>query len=59
MFLRSRGERIPPMLHAYMRLARGMQSFDTIQNPDFGNTFETAILLPLSAINPTARERYF
>ena len=58
-FLRSRGERIPPMLHAYMRLARGMQSFDTIQNPDFGNTFETATLLPLSAINPTARERYF
>lgn len=58
-FLRSRGERIPPMLNAYMRLARGMQSFDTIQNHDFGNTYETAILLPLSEINPAARERYF
>lgn len=58
-FLRSRGERIPPMLHAYMRLTRGMQSFGTILNPDFGNTFETAILLPLSSINTPARERYF
>lgn len=57
--LRSRGERMPPMLNAYMRLGRGMQSFDTILNRDFGNTYETAILLPVSEISPAARERYF
>ena len=49
--LKLRGEHIPPMLHAYMRLERGMQSFDTILNHDFGNTYETAILLSVGGVN--------
>ena len=57
--LRQRGENLPPMIHAYMRLCRSMQSFDTVCNKEFGNTLETAILLPLNDINNTAKERYF
>ena len=57
--LRQQGEHLPPMINAYMRLCRSMQCFDTMCNMDFGNTYETAILLPLSEISPIFRERYF
>ena len=57
--LRQRGEHLPPMINAYMRLCRSMQSFDTVCNNDFGNTYETAILLPLNEIAPAFKERYF
>ena len=56
--LRRHGERIPPMIHAYMRLSREMQTFDAMVNPDFGNAVEVAILLPVEAIIPTKREEY-
>lgn len=56
--LRHHGERIPPMIHAYMRLSRQMQTFDAMVNPDFGNAVEVAILLPVEAIIPTKREEY-
>lgn len=56
--LRCRGERIPPMIHAYMRLSREMQTFDAMVNHDFGNAVEVAILLPVDAITPTRRETY-
>ena len=48
--LRRVGERVPPMISAYMRLSRRMQFFDTVINPDFGNTYETALLLPIEDI---------
>lgn len=57
--LRRHGEHIPPMMQAYMRLCRQMKGFDTMCNRDFGNTFETAILLPVDGIGDDARGRYF
>lgn len=57
--LKLRGERLPPMIHAYMRLCRSMQCFDTVRNREFGNTLETAILLRLDDIATAQRERYF
>lgn len=56
--LRRRGEVIPPIISAYMRLSRRMQIFDTVINPHFGNTFETALLLPVEDITAQLRERY-
>ncbi|MBR5138238.1 MAG: hemolysin [Alistipes sp.] len=56
--LRRHGERIPPMIHAYMRLSRQMQTFDAMVNPDFGNAVEVAILLPVDSIVPARREAY-
>ena len=56
--LRSRGERIPPMIHAYMRLSERMQTFDAMVNPDFSGAVEVAILLPVGEIVATKREAY-
>lgn len=56
--LRRRGEMIPPMISAYMRLSRRMQIFDTVINPHFGHTHETALLLPVDDITAHLRERY-
>ena len=56
--LRRHGERIPPMIHAYMRLSRQMQTFDAMVNPDFGNAVEVAILLPVDSIVSARREAY-
>lgn len=56
--LRSRGERIPPMIHAYMRLSRKMQVFDATRNPDLGDATEVAILLTVKDIFPDKQERY-
>lgn len=57
--LRCRGERIPPMIHAYMRLTRSMEVFGSVVNRDFGGVVETAILLPIAKIVSSKRERYF
>ena len=56
--LAARGERVPPMIHAYMRLTREMQVFDAMINPDFSDAVEVAILLPVSEIIPAKREVY-
>ena len=56
--LRRAGERVPPMISAYMRLSHRLQFFDTVINPDFGNTYETAMLLPIDDLLGTTRERY-
>ena len=52
------GEQIPPMINAYMRLSRRMQVFDTVINTDFGNTYETALLMPIDDVKDVIRERY-
>ena len=56
--LRGRSERIPPMINAYMRLCPSMQVFDTAVNRDFGDVYETAVLLPLEGMRPEKRDRY-
>lgn len=56
--LRERHERIPPMLHAYMRLTREIAYFGAVRNDDFGHATEAAILLPIDSILPSRRERY-
>lgn len=56
--LRQRGERLPPMLHAYMRLTREVEYFGAVRNPDFGHATEAAILLRTDSITPNHRRRY-
>ena len=56
--LAARGERVPPMIHAYMRLTRKMQVFDAMINPDFSGAVEVAILLPVSEIAEEKRKTY-
>lgn len=56
--LRERGENVPPMIHAYMRLCPAMRVFDTAVNRDFGDAYETAVLLPVGEIRAEKREKY-
>ncbi len=56
--LRERGEVVPPMIHAYMRLCPSMRVFDTAVNRDFGDAYETAVLLPVDGIRAEKREKY-
>lgn len=56
--LRARGEGIPPMIHAYMRLCPSMRVFDTAVNRDFGDAYETAVLLPVGGIRADKRRKY-
>ncbi len=56
--LRQRGEHLPPMLHAYMRLTREVEYFGAVRNPDFGHATEAAILLRTDSITPNHRRRY-
>ncbi|MBR3792790.1 MAG: GNAT family N-acetyltransferase [Alistipes sp.] len=56
--LRSRGERLPPMLQAYMRLSRQMQSFGAVLNTDFGHAIEVAILIDTAELNEEMKMKY-
>lgn len=57
--LRRHGEHVPPMISAYMRLSRRMQIFDTVVNHDFGDCYETALLMPIDDLTAEVRQRYF
>jgi hypothetical protein len=56
--LRSRGERLPPMLQAYMRLSRQMQTFGAVLNADFGRAIEVAILIDTAELNEEMKKKY-
>lgn len=56
--VRALGSSVPAMLNAYLSLSPSMRSFGTAHNPEFGNTFETGILVTLRDIRPEKLERY-
>lgn len=56
--VRSRGENIPPLVNAYMNLSATMRTFGTALNDHFGEVEETGILVTLSDIYETKKERH-
>lgn len=56
--VRSLGENIPPLVNAYMNLSATMKSFGTAVNEEFGDVDETGILMKISDIYPTKKERH-
>ena len=56
--VRANGENIPPLISAYMNLSPSMKTFGTIFDPDFGNVTETGILITISDIFDTKKERH-
>jgi hypothetical protein len=56
--VRARGENIPPLVNAYMNLSATMKTFGTALNDHFGDVEETGILVTLSDIYPTKKERH-
>ncbi|MNE82836.1 hypothetical protein D3C80_1795970 [compost metagenome] len=57
-FVKERGENIPPLINNYMNLSSTMKTFDTANNPDFGDVEETCILIAIKDIFPTKAERH-
>lgn len=56
--LRGDGAAIPPLIHSYMALSRTMRVLGTMRNRDFGDGFETGILLTVADIELEKRQRY-
>ncbi|HEY6162824.1 MAG TPA: GNAT family N-acetyltransferase [Bacteroidia bacterium] len=58
MMLKDLGERIPPLVNAYMGLSRSMRTFGSTVNTDFGNVIDTGILVTIADIYEEKRKRY-
>lgn len=57
-FVRKMGECIPPLLHAYMDLSSSMQTFGTVFDPDFGDIYDTGVMITLDDVYQIKKERY-
>jgi hypothetical protein len=57
-FVKARGEAVPPLVNAYMSLSDTMRTFETANNPDFGDVEETCILVTIKDIYPEKSERH-
>jgi len=56
--VRALGENIPPLINSYMNLSATMRTFGTAPNDDFGDVEETGIMVTISDIYPTKKERH-
>jgi hypothetical protein len=56
--VRNLGENIPPLVNSYMNLSSTMKTFGTALNEVFGNVEETGIMLTISEIYDTKKERH-
>ncbi|HTO14572.1 MAG TPA: GNAT family N-acetyltransferase [Edaphocola sp.] len=48
--VKSFGENVPPLINNYMSLSATMRTFETANNPDFGDVEETCILVTIKDI---------
>ncbi|MES2591664.1 MAG: GNAT family N-acetyltransferase [Bacteroidota bacterium] len=56
--VRELGEHIPPLVNAYMNLSATMKTFGTAMNSHFGEVEETAIMVKISDIYDSKKERH-
>ena len=56
--VRSHSENIPPLVNAYMNISATMKTFGTAFNDHFGDVEETGILLTISEIYKSKKERH-
>ncbi len=56
--VRALGENIPPLVNAYMNLSLTMKSFGTAINEHFGGVEETGILVTISDIYESKKDRH-
>lgn len=57
-FVRGQGECIPPLIHAYLDLSATLKTFGTVFDPDFGDIYDTGMMITLADIYEIKRERY-
>jgi hypothetical protein len=56
--IKAAGETVPPLFNAYIGLSDTLRMFGTAQDPDFGSTYETGIMLTISDLSESKRKRY-
>ncbi|MBI3512355.1 MAG: GNAT family N-acetyltransferase [Bacteroidetes bacterium] len=56
--VRALGENIPPLVNSYMNLSATMRNFGCAVNTEFGDVDETGIMVSISDIYPTKKERH-
>lgn len=56
--VRALGENIPPLVNTYMNISATMKTFGTAANTHFGDVEETGILVTISDIYDTKKERH-
>ena len=57
-YVKSMGDTIPPLIHSYIGLSKTMKTFGTTFDPDFGDCYDTAMMITIDDIYKEKRERY-
>lgn len=57
-YMKERGEKIPPLIKAYIDLASTMKSFGTCLDSDFGNIYDTGIMIDMNDVYTSKKDRY-
>ncbi len=52
------GDKVPPLIHLYLNLSSSMKTFGTVMDPDFGEEFDTAMIISVADIYPEKYNRY-
>lgn len=56
--VRQRGTTVPPLFSAYLSLCLTLRSFGSAINDEFGDVYETGILVPVGEITPEKYDRH-
>ena len=57
-YVKSMGDSIPPLIHLYINLSETMKTFGTTFDPDFGDCYDTAMLITVADIYQEKYDRY-
>lgn len=57
-FVQSRKECIPPLIHSYLDLSSTLVTFGTVFDPDFGDIYDTGMMITIKDIKSIKKERY-
>lgn len=57
-YVKSMGDSIPPLIHLYIGLSETMKTFGTTFDPDFGDCYDTAMLITIADIYQEKYDRY-
>ena len=57
-FVKSMGDTIPPLIHSYIGLSPTMKTFGTTFDPDFGDCYDTAMIITIADVYKEKYDRY-
>ena len=57
-YVKSLGDNVPPLIHSYTELSSSMRTFGTVCDPDFGDGYDTAMIITIDDTYPQKKKRY-